>query len=135
MDIKFDKNKTYIETAIGPMNTEIPEGYVCKEIPGMFNEDKLIIKSALTKVIVQLKNKDEEIIEPILMESCMNPGVKTIIPIVYEEYIDNQNKKSYNISTPYKKIESGDVLNAKTENYIPMIKKNSCTECRNCGRC
>lgn len=129
-----------IETAIGYFDISMPPAeFVCREEPGVFTEGERIIKSCKTKVIIKFADGREEIFEPVIYQSCMNPDNKTIVPIVYREFDgENNSRKQFSLSTPYKELRTdhiSEVKWVKTESFEPSIKKKSCTDCHNCGRC
>lgn len=128
-------NMNQIETSIGMFNISMPsEIFQCKENPSIIRnqEGRLVIKSCLTKVVITMQDGTLEVIEPIVMASCMNPDIVSITPIAYEESED-----TIYVSTPYKTIDikGEQIQSVRTEDFEPKLKKNSCIPCRNCGRC
>ncbi len=129
-----------IETTIGYFDIGMPPAeFVCREAPGVFVEGEKVIKSCKTKVIIKFTDGREELFEPIIYQSCMNPDNKTITPITYCEFGEGKDGRSlFSLSTPYKKLsvdQSLDIQWVKTEQFVPGIKKKSCADCHNCGRC
>lgn len=130
----------YVHTPIGIIDTsEEMSGYVCGERPGTKLGKEIIIKSCKTKVIITRADGSEDIIEPILIESCMNPELKTILPITVRAIYSARHKRNMvYVSNKYEvkllDIDS-DIVSARTEKYIPKPKRAECAECTNCGRC
>lgn len=76
-----------------------------------------------------------EEIAPVVIESCMNPGQKKIVPVTY---VQEEGNEAFVVSNTYKTIEVYDEKDYKaiyTEDYEPKIEKHSCSQCTNCGRC
>lgn len=132
--------KAYIHTPIGIINAcDKLEGFEYGERPGIVLGKERIIKSCLTKVIITTDQGESHSVEPVLVESCMNPQLKTIIPITVtfaedeagEGYIltVENNKKTVRINM------DKDNANIKTAKYNPQVKKSDCAKCNNCGRC
>ncbi len=132
--------KAYVHTPLGIVDTnDKPEGFVCGEKIGVTLGGGVVIKSCLTKVIITKADGKEEVIAPIVLESCMNPDIKTIMPMtMVAKYSEELKRYTVTVSNPYKKILldiDRDIVAARTEKYIPEVEKANCAECHNCGRC
>ena len=130
----------YVHTPIGIINTSSDiEGYECGARTGVTLGKKIVINTCLTKVMITRKDGSEEVIEPILIESCMNPEKKTIMPVSVVASYDKEKKRyTITVTNIYKCIlldEDNDIVAARTEKYVPHIKKADCANCNNCGRC
>lgn len=87
------------------------------------------------KFVFEYMDGRVEEIKPVVVESCMNPGQKKIVPVTY---VKEEGKESFIVSNTYKSIEVKDIKEYKaiyTEDYEPKIERHSCSECTNCGRC
>lgn len=131
---------TYVHTPIGIIDTRSDiEGYECGARTGVTLGKKIVINTCLTKVIITMSDGSEEVIEPILIESCMHPEKKTIMPVSVVASYDNELKRyTVTVTNIYKCIVldvDKNIVAARTEKYIPHVKKASCAECNNCGRC
>ena len=128
--------KTNIQTPIGEFNINMPPGeFSCRENTGVDYSDGIEIKSCLTKVVFESEDGKQEEISPVVTESCMNPGTKVIVPVTYKIY---KNQGGYMVTNTYKEIIVGcesNIRSAMTKEYKPEMKKKSCSECQNCGRC
>lgn len=132
--------KTYVHTPIGILDIgEAPEGFVSGEPVGVTLGGGVLIKSCLTKVIITKSDGSKEIVQPVVIESCMNPEIKTVMPVTVEaKYHSELMRYIVTVSNPYKKIVldiDRDIVAANTEKYVPHIKRADCAECNNCGRC
>ena len=128
-----------IHTPIGMFDiNKLGEGFICKEDIGVSFGNEVIIKSCYTKVIVTNDDGTEQIIEPIVTESCMKPGTKVVIPITYKAKDDGTGRTVITLSNHYNEIVVDSYIdehNVRTEYFEPVLKKKSCAECENCGRC
>lgn len=87
------------------------------------------------KVVFEYMDGRVEEIKPVVVENCMNPGEKKIVPVTY---VKEEGKESFVVSNTYNTIEIQDMKEYKaiyTEDYEPKIERHSCSECTNCGRC
>lgn len=99
--------------------------------------EKACLSKKRIKIIDRLGNIVEKI-EPVAVESCMNPGKFNIKPIhIYIEkgliVLDN-GKETLKLSE--KELENGTVK-LQAEEFVPkrVKAKSHCTNCTNCGRC
>lgn len=134
-------NRQYIHTPIGILD-------VCSELddysysvrPGIkIGKDTTII-SCLSKVVISnVHNGEKEVYEPVVMQSCMNPNSKQVIPIIVTfSRVKDNSELILELTCPYKKRNVNlDDKNyfVHTETYIPCIRRADCSECTNCGRC
>lgn len=88
--------------------------------------------------IIDISNNVIGQIEPIAIESCMNPGMFHVKPIhIYIEsgllVLDNEKET---LKLPVKQLENRTVK-VQAEEFVPkrVKAKNHCTNCTNCGRC
>lgn len=131
-----------VQTAIGSFDIGLPSGeFICKEPPGEVTGQERVIKTCLTRVLLPTGEGGEESMEPIVYQSCMQPEIKQIIPLVYREFTDEASgQQGFVLSTPYREIrfasmEEAEAVAVRTEPFLPVIKKKSCADCHNCGRC
>lgn len=129
-----------IHTPIGMFDTTKPgEDFICKEEVGILFGEEVVIKSCFTRVVITGEDGTEDFVEPVVTESCMRPGVKVVMPLVYKELDQTETKRCLiSVSNPYKEIVI-DVdawgERVRTEYFEPKIKEKSCEDCQNCGRC
>lgn len=133
---EIEQEENDIETVIGNFDISMPsEKFTCREEPGFFDLGGMLVVSCYTKVVVEHRDGTIEEIAPIVVESCMNPGKKEIVPVTF--FIED-GWEIYRISNTYKQIAFYDLKEYKkiyTMPYEPKIEKHSCSECTNCGRC
>lgn len=130
----------YVHTPFGIFDIgDIPKGFVSGERTGITLGKTVIIKSCLTKVIITKADGSEEEIAPIVVESCMNPEIKTIMPVtVVSDYKNKSVRHTVTVSNPYKSLVveiDKDIVGARTEKFMPSVKRADCAQCNNCGRC
>ncbi len=88
--------------------------------------------------IINNKTKEEILLTPHAVESCMNPGTFHITPLSVTETDDmltiTNTVQTINIR---KKALSTMEVSITKEPFTPEIirKKNSCNPCTNCGQC
>lgn len=125
-----------IKTEIGTLDIRMPsKEFTCREEPGFYDLGGMLVVSCRTKVVFVNKDGTTEEVAPVVIESCMNPGQKEIVPITY--FVED-GESTIVISNTYKRIVVYDVDKFKsiyTKAYEPSIEKHSCNPCNNCGRC
>ncbi len=132
----MEKYEDFVYTEVGCFNISMPEGeFTYRDKPGFYEYRGVFIVSCLTKVVFKHTDGSMEEIAPTVIESCMNPGKKELVPVTY--FAEN-GKSTIIISNTYKTIEIADTKNFRaiyTKSYEPVAEKLSCNPCRNCGRC
>ena len=132
----LDETEYIVKTEIGIFDIRMPSNeFTYREPPGVFDIGGMLVASCYTKVVFEHKDGTVEEIAPVVIESCMNPGKKEIVPVTY--WVED-GECTIVISNTYKSILIYDVNDYKTiytKSYEPKIEKHSCSQCTNCGRC
>lgn len=132
----LDEMEYIVNTEIGCFDTRMPSNeFVCRDEPGFYDLGGMLVASCLTKVVFEHNDGTVEEIAPVVIESCMNPGKKEIVPITY--WVED-GESTIIISNTYKSIpiyHTNDYMSVYTKPYEPKIEKHSCSECTNCGKC
>lgn len=129
-----------VHTSIGAIDIDNKiDGYICGEEPGVTLGKEIIIKTCKTRVVVTGEDGSKRVIEPLVTTSCMNPDIKTIMPLTIRAvYNDNKLWHVVYVSSQYETIQldlENNTMVTETEDFAPEIKKADCAECNNCGRC
>ena len=129
-----------VHTSIGTIDIDKNvEGYICGEEPGVTLGREVIIKTCKTRVKITGEGGNKRIIEPFITTSCMNPDIKTIMPLTLRAvYDDNKLWHVVYVSSQYETVQldlENNTMVITTEDFSPEIKKADCAECNNCGRC
>lgn len=129
-----------VHTSIGVIDIDNNIGeYICGEEPGVTLGREITIKTCKTKVVIEDENGGKRVIEPFLTTSCMNPDIKTIMPLTIRAvYDDNKLWHVVYVSSQYETVQldlENNTMEITTEDYVPKEKRADCKECNNCGRC
>lgn len=108
------------------------EGYICDDDPGVTLGREIIIKTCKTRVVITGENGEKRIIEPFVTESCMNPHIKTIMPLeIRAVYDDNRLWQVVYVSSRYETVQldfENSAIAVTTEDFVPEIKTADCME-------
>ncbi len=113
-----------VYTSIGTIDIDKNvEGYICSEEPGVTLGREVIIKTCKTRVKITGEGGNKRIIEPFVATSCMNPDVKTIIPLTIRAvYDDNKLWHVVYVSSQYETVQldlENNTMVITTEEFVP----------------
>ena len=113
-----------VHTSLGVIDIDNNvEGYICGEEPGVTLGREIVIKSCKTRVIIKGDNGNRRIIEPFITTSCMNPEIKTIMPITIRAVCDdNKLWHAVYVSSQYEKVQldlDNNTMVITSEEFIP----------------
>ncbi len=117
-----------VHTSIGIIDIDDNvEGYIFNEEPGITLGREIIIKTCKTRVVVTEENGNERILEPLVIESCMHPEIKTIMPLTIRA-VCNENRMldTIYVSNPYESMEldlENKPISVRTENFMPISRR------------
>ncbi len=121
--------------------------FTCKEVPRADFCEGADVVTYLNKFILSYEDGTSKEMTPVVYESCMNPGEKILTPIqlktdkngeelfISNGYVTIMQSKITKESDSNKKTDAIKIVSVYVEEYIPTIRKGSCTNCINCGRC
>lgn len=130
----------FVHTSIGVIDTDNQiDGFICGEEPGVTLGKEIIIKTCKTRVIITYEDGTEKVMEPLATESCMNPEIKTVMPLTIRAiYKEDKLWSMVYISSQYETVQvdldNGNVT-INTAEYVPVLPGKNCNHCENCGRC
>lgn len=117
-----------VYTSIGAIDIDKDiEGYIFSEEPGVTLGREVILKTCKTRVKITGEGGNKRIIEPFISTSCMNPDIKTIIPLTIKAvYNDNRCWNAVYVSNQYETVQldlENNTMIITTEEFVPEAKE------------